>query len=163
MQSAQESFGIPRRSNPPRSEIFVSSSNGLGLGSGFHIFRYSNINKAVGSDIIYLDDVNLGAKFTVITPGVYSITVIAQFASADYIGISLNGGEFGNTLLGTSIQSVADANRLGMTTTTGANLSTAFTVSSFLNAGDVVRPQVAAAGIGTQVTQDSFRIVKVSI
>lgn len=155
MQNDQGCFGIPKRQNPPRSEVFVSNGNGHGT-TNTKIRRFSTIRSILGDAITYVDDAALGASFIINQDGIYGITYTdrATANSAD-LGASVNSTE-----LTTNIQSVLAINVLCSVTSVSSNYGCA-AGTFFLKARDIVRPHTDgvpnANGDATH-----FRIVKVS-
>lgn len=143
-------------SDLPRSSITVDTGNGHGS-SGTAIRRFTNLISSQGTDITYADSATDGASFTVNTSGVYSVAYsdVRAAGGLDF-GVSVNA-----PVLSDSITDIPAVNRKVLSTTAGAAIGGACSVSFLCNAGDVVRAHTntQADSVGIRC---AFSITKVS-
>lgn len=137
------------------SSVRLNTANGYGSTNNM-IRRFSNTVQNIGSDIIYQDSATLGASFTAVTSGIYSISYNDQISSASFLGISLN-----TTAPTTAINSIPVAEVLVSSASASANLSEAMSWTGYLNAGDVIRPHDSGQSSGASTTVVQFTMAKV--
>lgn len=118
----------------PDSYLRLNTSNGYGS-TNTMIRRFSNISTNIGSDIQYTDSATLGASFTALTEGQYTINYYDSFNVSANLGLSLN-----STQLTTQISTITNTERLGMAATAGTNTVEVVSWTGHLNVGDVIRP-----------------------
>jgi hypothetical protein len=141
----------------PRSEIYVYGGNGLG-GTATKIRRYTTTGTSLGNAVTYADSAANGASFTINETGVYTLAVSASMATPGEIGFSKN-----STQLTTNLSSITAADRLAITASQVSGYAGAVTITTNLNAGDVIRPHSdSSADAGGASTYSWFRITKVS-
>jgi hypothetical protein len=139
------------------SAVRVDTANGYGSVNTL-IRRFSNVAQNMGSDIVYSDSATLGASFTVMSDGIYSITYIDNWTSNanSYIGLSRN-----TTLPTTPIFSLANSERLALSYVTVATGDGTVSWTGPLSAGDIVRPHVGAALTVSGINRTSFTIARI--
>lgn len=110
---------------------YASSPNGM-------IRRFSTVTSSSGSSIRYSDS-TAGTTFTILQRGLYSVSYSEQsnFSFNSAFGISLNSQN-----LGTSINSIPNAERMVVAVIPGSGLNFGGSVSITImcEAGDVIRP-----------------------
>jgi hypothetical protein len=137
------------------SVVRVHTQNGHGS-TNTKIARFTTVQTNQGSDITYADDSSLGAKFTINTNGVYSISYTDSFTAANgYHGLSLNSTE-----LTTSVFSIAIATLLGYSITSTATGGTCMAFTGYFSAGSEIRPHTS--GATRQSQGNSFTITRVA-
>ena len=157
MRKATELFGIPKHDAPSPSEIVLQGGNGSGAVANF-IRRFSNVLVNNSTDIQYLDDPNQGARFVILTPGVYAITWMDIFTAAQPIGVTVNETETTITLL--SMTKYNDIVCIGNTLAANGVGQCVGTIRC--NGGEVIRAHTAAFTESGFPQYAQFRIVKVS-
>lgn len=139
------------------SAVRVSNANGFGSTSTL-IRRYSNVEDNAGVDISYADSATLGASFTILSDGVYAISIGDNFTSNGnaYIGVSRNSNS-GST----PVYSLVQSERLlaDYLATATAFVTAAWT--GRLNKGDVIRPHFGAALTSQSAAAAYFSITKI--
>lgn len=160
MQTEQGCFGIPKRQNPPRSEVWVYTAAGTGSANGA-IARYTTVGTNIGSAITYTSSATLGDSFTINTTGVYSVYASwdPSGGGAPTIGLSKNSTQLGNSIYNVSAANFITAAQ-AQTATSGKILFA--TGITNLNAGDVVRVHVDAGSNGAGGTADMVRITQIA-
>lgn len=138
------------------SSVRVATANGYGS-TNTKIRRFVNIRQNIGTDITYADSATLGASFTINTAGVYAISYTDGFVVAGDVGVSLN-----TTQPTIDISSIADANRITVTTTGSNSYRGACAVTLYLAAADVVRPHTNGLAAGTMPDDVMFTIARVA-
>jgi hypothetical protein len=132
------------------SSVRVHTANGFGS-TNTQVRRFSNILNNIGQDIVYSDSATLGASFTVLTDGLYyvSLTESATTASAN-VGIVRNATSLLDTF--------SDIARERHSATAGEEL---LNCSNYVNlvAGDVIRCISTTAAFANERVQ--FTISKV--
>lgn len=137
------------------SIVRLYTANGYGS-TNTVIRRFTTTLESAGSDITYADSATLGATFTIVNSGVYSISYNDSFNAASNFGLSLNSAQ-----LTTAILSLTAANRIANTTTAANNQSALVSLTRYFAAGDVIRAHAEGTAVGgTNVTQ--FTIARVS-
>jgi hypothetical protein len=143
---------------PFPSIVKVGTANGYGsINTRIRRFSVTLINS--GTDITYADSATLGASFTINTSGIYSLYYADNFNTPQYAGISTNSGQLTSSIASISAASIL-AIGLGSNTT---NSGTSCAVTTYLSAGDVLRPHTdtaAAIGSGPNIVQ--FSIVRIA-
>ena len=137
------------------SEVIVNTGNGYGS-TNTRIRRFTTTQSSVGTDITYADSAANGASFTINTTGIYAISYTERPSSAGYFGISVNSTE-----LSTSIDTIADTNRIALSANGASLQATSVSVTTRLASGDVVRAHVGAAGAYDASFAQVFRIRRV--
>jgi len=143
----------PLAAPEPRSEVYLETGNGRGS-TNTVIRRFTTTTTSRGAAITYADSASNGASFTINEDGLYAISYVDAYSA----GSSRHGVSVDSTELTTDIGSITASTRLGHTQAS-TGLIACFATTTFLTAGQVVRPH-------GQTTQDSsaayFRITKVS-
>jgi hypothetical protein len=117
------------------SSIRVDTANGFGA-TNTKIRRFSTVRHNLGDDIVYTDSATEGAKFQVLSDGIYSITYMEQSANC-VAGLTLNSANLTTNI--TSLVLNANNEVLSISAlSTGDQQTTSWT--GFLTAGDIVRP-----------------------
>jgi hypothetical protein len=127
------------------SMIRLHTANGYGS-TNTTIRRFSTLVLNQGTDITYADSATLGATFTIIRSGVYSISFSDSTSSASgmSLGVSLN-----STQLTTDINAITAADRLISTNTPPSpNYRGCCSVTVHLVAGSVIRAHTDGASGG---------------
>ena len=144
----------------PRSEIYVTSSNGYGSDSNNKVRRWTNTIKSTGSDITYSDASTTGSLFTINTTGLYAAGYVDQFNSGNNgHAITVNSASLSLSTLGTSFP---DAQRLSNCMPTAADRPAQTSFVGILSAGDLIRPQTDGGVAGANTFLASFRIAKIN-
>lgn len=154
MQNDQGCFGIPRRQNPPRSEVWLSGSGGNP--NNVRYFSSAPI-RYVGAAITYNPSTTLGDSFLINETGVYSVyySDSQAAAAAGSIGVSVNSSN-----LGVSISSLPASQIVAYAVNPSGNgQPMAISTCILLNAGDIIRPQSNGAQNNSGAI---FRITKVA-
>lgn len=138
----------------PDSMIRLNTVNGYGS-TNTVIRRFTNVSENIGSDILYLDSPTLGASFTALTSGYYSVSYSDNFNAQSNVGLSLN-----STQLSTDITSIPVTERLGYDTTSTTNLSSSVSWQGYLNSGDIIRAHCTGVPTGI-ASRTSFTMSKV--
>jgi hypothetical protein len=142
MQNDQGCYGIPRKQQPPKSQVRVCKGNGHGS-SNTSTRRWTTVLENAGSDILYRDDAALGASFTILTSGIYTITATDTNENGDSTwGIVANGYGAESRMNGTNTTDISG----NLTTPSGVLSSSAgsggyfYTCSwaGYLTAGTIV-------------------------
>lgn len=144
-----------------RSEVRVRGNNGFGS-TNTKVPRYTTIDKNVGVDIVYADSASVGANFTIITSGLYTMNLCQESASAAVVEAAFLQNPSAGQLIALPHSNAAIA-RLAFNYV-AATLSSANAVVSwtgFLNAGDVIYPNTSA-GTPDDVTACQMSMVKIS-
>lgn len=139
-----------------KSEIYLTSGNGHGS-TNTKIRRYSNLIKSFGSAISYIDSAADGASFQINQDGCYCITLTDVSAGGQLMGVSVN-----STQLTTNIDSITNADRLINVLTQGSGQFSSVSVTTLLNAGDIIRSHDEGSLNGASDNDSSFRITKIS-
>lgn len=142
-----------------RSEVCVHTSNGHGTSTGTTVRRFTTAETNVGTAITYADVAASGSTFTINEPGLYAISYMDLFSTANRgFGITLNSSQ-----LTTNINSITQADRLVAGSTAQSNNGNG-TVSVVvrLKPGDVIRPQTDAGADNGTTTLTKFRIIKIA-
>lgn len=114
--------------------------------------RFSNLVENLGSDVTYTDSATLGASFTAITAGIY--TIMYQHGYNSTTAQTIFGLSKNSTQLTTSITSITNSDVLALRNdidsvgSTGAKVDSV-TWSGYLAVGDVVRPHTDGATVST--------------
>lgn len=146
MQNDQGCFGIPRRQNPPRSQLEFNGYGGYpSVDTKIPEFLNNHTNIGMGMTILTNNAVN-GLSILINVDGVYSISMSANspLTSVMVVGISKNASATDRT---TNIDSVAWGTRLNLSFSPApASGSGTPSVSwtGFLRANDVIRPHTNA-------------------
>jgi len=126
------------------SMIRVHTSNGYGSTNN-KIRRFTTTVTNVGSAITFADSATLGSTFTVNEVGIYHIASTDNASGAGFnMGISLNSSQ-----LTTAINAITVADRLHLSTTSGASHCETLSVILILAEGDVIRMHTDGTGTGT--------------
>ncbi len=151
--------GLPKSRS---SEIWLATINGYGTANTQNP-RFSRILTSKGSDVSYIDDVNLGTVFKIVSPGVYAIGLsLSGGAAVAYIGIVKNVKVADFTDL---LKSGGTPNDCVIAQGGGAptNQTTAVSVTTYLEAGDEISgAHQNADGPGNGINYCYFRITKIS-
>lgn len=125
------------QSSPNRSQVEVYAGNGFGA-SSVTVRRFSNILTNTGTAITYADSASLGATFTINENGLYSVSYSDAFTNSgnSHIGISRN-----STGLSSSIDSLAPAQVIQVSTAFNTDNPNNVGAIIALNAGDIIRAQ----------------------
>lgn len=137
---------------------WVHSGNGSGA-VNTSIRRFSTIQESEGTDILYTDDSDAGALLLINRPGWYSGVYVDQRASGG--GAVEWGWSVNSTQLTTSIDSIAAADRIGMTQWNTVITNTAIfgtPMHAFFNRGDEVRLHADGTPNSTSAHSSFFRI-----
>ena len=135
--------------------VRLSTQNGFGS-TNTKIRRFSTVVKNEGSDITYADSASLGASFTIVNDGVYSISLSAQGSAATGIGISLNSSQ-----LTTNSQNLTDGSLLAGCLSAQANYGGSASWSGFLAAGSIIRAHGDGTSVGVNTAMDKFTIERI--
>lgn len=136
------------------SRIKVTSGNGYGS-TNTRIRRYTTTEVSTGADVTYADSATLGATFTIVRGGTYSITTVDMNSAANsFLGVSLNSSE-----LTTGINTIAAAARLTITSAS-ANIQMACGWDGRLYAGDIVRAHSDGTCNSTVSASSVFEITR---
>ena len=143
------------RTKQERSQIIVNSGNGVGA-TNTVVRRFSTTELTMGSAITYADSAANGGTFTINEDGIYAMEFVDVRSGATMVmGMSLNSNQ-----LTTSPHLITAAHRLAICTTPAADQYGHVSSTRFLQAGDVVRCQVAAANVTDATVR--FSICKVA-
>lgn len=124
------------------SAIRLYGQNGFGS-TNTKIARFTTIDKNIGSNILYQDSATLGASFTVLVSGVYSIEWSVDAVAQRQVGLSVN-----STQLTTNINSISSTNILAYSAYS-AGLGAVVSYTGNFYAGDVIRPHTDGGAIAT--------------
>lgn len=135
----------------PDSMVRLNTGNGFG-GTNIYVRRFANLEKSLGSDILYEDSASLGSSFTIQNSGIYSISYTEQANSTGNFGITKNSTDYPNGGL-TVDQRLA---MQSFDTTDGDYGSVNW--SGYLEEGDVIRATVLNGNSAS--TRASFTIAR---
>lgn len=129
-----------------------------GYGSTNTVIPYfTNKNTDTSSGHVTLgNDSTNGTSITIVTAGVYAMSVWCEFSTASNLGISLNSNQ-----LTTSIISITASTRLGISTTSAGNYREGVSVVRYLAQGDIVRPHFGGDSVGATAANCGFSVTKV--
>lgn len=129
------SWAAPTAAPIAQHEIWLHGGNGYGATAN-KIKRYSTVKRNVGSSMTLTQDATNGDSITIVTAGVYAITMQDYSTSGTLnMGLSLNASS-----LTTAINSLSVANgRLACTSTSGATIVLQAAATLYLAASDVIR------------------------
>jgi hypothetical protein len=139
-------------------EIFITGGSGHGS-TDTRIRRLTTTVTNAGSCITYADSATLGATFTIATgcTGIYTITYADRRAGAvTPLGISKNSSQ-----RSTNVDSITNADRLCYFEQT-ADYMGICTATTYLTAGDVIRPHDHGTNDSTANFYVYFRITRVN-
>jgi hypothetical protein len=139
----------------PKSEVKLSSGAGLGS-SGTKIQYFTNVDYDTGRAWTYVNNSTDGAKFTIVQPGVYSISYGSRRAAGGTaFGISLNATPTtdSSSLTGANLLTYAEPTAAGQVFTTAT--------TKRLAEGDIIRAHTDSNNSGTSDARTNFAIAQV--
>jgi len=151
----------------PYSEVRLMGPNGYGA-VNTNVRRFQSVNSQIGEDITYTDDSNLGAYFTINTPGIYAIKYSdGKTEGASYIleaAITINAATFTGAVDLLPFSELIDYAE-GAVNVTGLDavsfyLKTSDTLN--LQVGDIIRAQGTGSDLTTGDQRCSFSITRVA-
>lgn len=143
----------------PEAEHTVDSGNGHGS-TNTKIRRWTNVRKSVGDTVhyTYADSATLGGSWTIITPGIYTISYHDRLTSStERLGISVN-----TSAPTTSVDTITYAQGLRAFTTSVSSVTGAVSWTGYLGAGDIVRCHTNG-NANSGDAQSMFTLKKVSL
>ena len=135
MQSTTDLFGIPKHSNPPRSEVVLIDgfSNGL-IGIMARVFTPEKA-RSVGTDLTYVNNRDFGDYILVNTPGVYFIGWYENDSSTGTVlGITRNTLAFSTVIT----DAAHNPYRLAFNSNNPSLVGMEVSVVAYLNADDKI-------------------------
>jgi hypothetical protein len=137
-----------------KPQVWLSTQNGYGS-TGTRTRRFSNTQANVGNSIDYLDDATNGARFEIKVSGLYAGEFADSFTGGSSMGISLDGNG------ATNVSSLAEANRLCISYSDGANSTENASFTQYLERGDVLRAHTNGVAVGVLPAATMFNIVRI--
>lgn len=137
-----------------KSFIRLNGANGLGS-TNTAIRRFTNTVETFGSDITYADSATLGASFTIVNDGLYSISYTdGANGTAVGFGVTVNSSQL------TSAYSVTTVSTRLCGTDAQVSLTGCASGTFYLTATSVLRPHVAPGAVGS--TSALFTIARIA-
>ena len=155
--TGQPTFKKPPKSTDAASMVRLNTANGYGS-TNTAIRRFTNVVTNQGTDITYADSATLGSSFTINTAGVYSITYVDNFTSAQFLGVSKNTTQ--PTINIVSLTNLSEILTYDTAPASGQSGNAKWT--GYLEAGSVIRPHGNAIGAATGTSPQLFTIVRVA-
>jgi hypothetical protein len=159
------SVGLSR--NVPRHEVWLQNILVNGTTNAV-VMRFAYTQSAIGTAITYVDDVSLGASFTINEDGVYAISFGAGGSAVAVIGITRNatGVDLTTTVPQNFGTDYTHSSFMIALMYTPAGLPQTLTTVKYLKKGDIIRAQNDGVGglsfNSTNSASFQFRITKIS-
>lgn len=139
----------------PDTMIRLQGAAGYGS-TNTRIRRFTNLLSSVGSDVIYQSSATLGDSFTIVTSGIYDLSLVDFVAGVnETVGISKNSNQ-----LSTGSGTITPEHRLTQSSVTAANTASAASWSGYLVAGDIIRVHNNYSSAGAANDLSTFTISK---